>query len=106
MDRSKKKNVIILTILAIIVLIISCTVSFIHNRNIAKEKATKVAIQHMIKEENIDFVVTDVKIEHLELKGFITVSGYDKKDKQERYHVMINKTQNYTIEFFGKLNPN
>ncbi|MFJ8457261.1 hypothetical protein [Bacillus paramycoides] len=103
MGKSKKKNIIILIILASIVLIIGCTASFIHNRNITKEKATEVAIQHMKKEENIDFVVTDVKIEHLELAGFITVSGYDKKNKQERYHVMINKTQNYTIEFWGKI---
>ncbi|ADY20421.1 hypothetical protein P4U05_16645 [Bacillus paranthracis] len=103
MDKSKKKRFIILIILAIIFLAIGCTASFIHNRNITKEKATEVAIQHMKKEENIDFVVTDVKIEHLELAGFITVSGYDKNNKQERYHVMINKTQNYTIEFWGKI---
>ncbi|MEY8351671.1 hypothetical protein AALF16_26110 [Bacillus cereus] len=103
MIQSKKRNIIILIILAIITLTIGCTAKIIHNKNTAKEKATEVAIQHMKKEENIDFVVTDIKIEHLELAGFITVSGYDKKNKQERYHVMINKTQNYTIEFWGKI---
>ncbi|MGR6010297.1 hypothetical protein ACT7CZ_30105 [Bacillus cereus] len=49
MDKSKKKRFIILIILAIIFLAIGCTASFIHNRNITKEKATEVAIQHMKK---------------------------------------------------------
>lgn len=103
MGKLKKKNIIILIIVAIIALIIGCTAKIIHDRNIEKEKAAEAAIEHMKKEENIDFLVTDIKIEHLELEGFITVSGYDKKDKQERYHVMINKTQNYAIEYWGKI---
>ncbi|WIY58891.1 hypothetical protein [Bacillus arachidis] len=102
MDKLKKKNVIILIIVALITLTIGWTASFIHNRNIIKEKATEVAIQHMKKEENIDFVVTDIKIEHLELEGFITVSGYDKKNKQQRHYVVINKIQNYIIDHWGK----
>ncbi|MBO1628499.1 hypothetical protein [Bacillus arachidis] len=102
MDKLKKKNVIILIIVALITLTIGWTASFIHNRNIIKEKATEVAIQHMKKEENIDFVVTDIKIEHLELEGFITVTGYDKKNKQQRHYVVINKIQNYIIDHWGK----
>ncbi|WP_369680627.1 hypothetical protein [Bacillus sp. AFS023182] len=47
-------------------------------------------------------MVTDVKIEHLELAGFITVSGYDKNNKQQRHYVVINKTQNYIIDHWGK----
>lgn len=49
MDKLKKKNVIILIIVALITLTIGWTASFIHNRNIIKEKATEVAIQHMKK---------------------------------------------------------
>ncbi|WP_026593278.1 hypothetical protein [Bacillus sp. UNC437CL72CviS29] len=101
MDKLKKKNVIILIIVALITLTIGWTASFIHNGNIIKEKATEVAIQHMKKEENIDFVVTDIKIEHLELEGFITVSGYDKKNKQQRHYVVINKIQNYEVAYWG-----
>ncbi|HHQ8915040.1 TPA: hypothetical protein ACSVZR_005439 [Bacillus cereus] len=100
---NKKQNIFILLSVIIMILIVGYIAKFSHDQNAAKEKAAEVAIQHMKKEENIDFVVTDVKIEHLELAGFITVSGYDKNNKQERYHVMINKTQNYTIEFFGKI---
>ncbi|PFD99891.1 hypothetical protein CN288_19235 [Bacillus sp. AFS023182] len=104
MIQSKQRNIIILIILAIIVLTIGCTAKFIHDRNIekaAKEKATEVAIQHMKKEENIDFVVTDVKIHHLELEGFIKVSGYDKNNKQKKHYVVINKIQNYEVAYWG-----
>ncbi|PFM62540.1 hypothetical protein COJ48_18775 [Bacillus cereus] len=86
---------------ASIILTIGCTVSFIHNRNNAKEKATEVAIQYMKKENNIEFVVTNVKIEHLEREGFITVRGYDKNNKQKRYYTVINKIQNYTVDYWG-----
>ncbi|USK32891.1 hypothetical protein LIT25_20250 [Bacillus sp. F19] len=48
MGKLKKNNIIILIIVAIIVLTISCTASSIHNRNIAKEKAAEVAIQHKL----------------------------------------------------------
>nr|WP_026593249.1 hypothetical protein [Bacillus sp. UNC437CL72CviS29] len=91
----KKKNIIIL---ALIVLITGYTISTIQDRNTTKEKAAGVAKEHIKKEENIDFMVTDVKIEHLELAGFITVSGYDKNNKQQRHYVVINKTQNYIID--------
>ncbi|EOS8270765.1 TPA: hypothetical protein ACTZ3L_003650 [Bacillus cereus] len=101
MDKSKKKRFIILIILAIIFLAIGCTASFIHNRNITKEKATEVAIQHMKKEENIDFVVTDVKIEHLARAGFITVLGFDKNNKQKKHYIVINQSQNYKVEYLG-----
>ncbi|WIY59479.1 hypothetical protein [Bacillus arachidis] len=102
MDKSKKKNIIILIILALIVLITGYTISTIQDRNTTKEKAAEVAKEHIKKEENIDFVVTDVKIEHLDLAGFITVSGYDKNNKQQRHYVVINKTQNYIIDHWGK----
>ncbi|MHC2832231.1 hypothetical protein [Bacillus sp. F9_6S_D1_P_5] len=83
MDQSKKKRVIILIILAIIVLVLGCTTSYIHDRNITKEKATEVAIETMKKEKNIDFVVTNVKIQQLELAGFIRVRGYDKNNNKK-----------------------
>lgn len=51
MDNLKKKNIIILIILVIIVLAIGCTASFIHNRNITKERAAEVAIKTMKKEK-------------------------------------------------------
>ncbi|PFD96756.1 hypothetical protein COE15_19030 [Bacillus cereus] len=101
MGNLKKKNIIILIILAIITLTIGCTAKFIHDRNTAKEKATKVVIQYMKKENNIELVVTNVKIEHLEREGFITVGGYDKNNKQKRYYVVINKIQNYTVDYWG-----
>ncbi|MBO1628500.1 hypothetical protein [Bacillus arachidis] len=101
MENLKRKRIIFLIIVAIIVLAIGLTSSVIHNKNIAKEKAAKVAIQHMKKEENIDFVVTDVKIHHLELEGFIKVSGYDKKNKQKKHYVVINKIQNYEVAYWG-----
>ncbi|PFD99883.1 hypothetical protein COE15_27545 [Bacillus cereus] len=103
MGNLKKKSIIILIVVAIIVLTIGCTVKFIHDRNTIKEKSAKVAIQHMKKEKNIDFVVTDVNIEtRFELRGSITVRGYDKNDKQKRLYVDINKIQNYTVESWGE----
>ncbi|ENJ6139151.1 MULTISPECIES: hypothetical protein [Bacillus cereus group] len=102
MGKLKKKNIIILIIIAIITLTIGCTIKIMHDRNIQKEKAAKAAIEHMKKKENIDFVVTDIEIYHLELAGSITVSGYDKNDKQKRYYVDINKIQNYTVNSWGK----
>lgn len=102
---NKKQNIFILLSVIIMILIIGYIAKFMYDRNTVKEKASEVAIKTMKKEKNVDFVVTDVKIEHLELAGFITVSGYDKNNKQERYHVMINKIQNYTIEFLGKIKP-
>ncbi|PFM56270.1 hypothetical protein COJ48_28735 [Bacillus cereus] len=102
MNNLKKKNIIILIIIAIITLTIGCTIKIMHDRNIEKEKSAEAAIEHMKKEENIDFVVTDIKIYHLELAGFIRVSGYDKNDKQKRYYVDINKIQNYTVDSWGK----
>ncbi|WP_349775663.1 hypothetical protein [Bacillus arachidis] len=69
MGKLRRGNIIILIILAIIILAIGCTSLIIHNRNITKEKAAKVSIEHMKKKKNIDFVVTDVKIEHLEREG-------------------------------------
>ncbi|PFD96757.1 hypothetical protein COE15_19035 [Bacillus cereus] len=101
MDKLKKKNIIIL---AIIVLAIGSTSLIIHNRNTAKEKAAESAIQTMKKEKNIDFVVTDVKIEHLELEGFITVKGYDKNNKQQKFYVVVNKIQNYKVDYWGGKN--
>ncbi|EPZ0459394.1 MULTISPECIES: hypothetical protein [Bacillus] len=103
MGKLKEKNIIILIILAIIALIIGFTIKNTHEKNIDKEKSAKAAIEHMKKEENIDFVVTDVKIEtHFELSGSITVRGYDKNDKQNKFYVDINKIQNYKVKTWGK----
>ncbi|WIY62893.1 hypothetical protein [Bacillus arachidis] len=101
MGNLKKKNIILLIILAIIILAIGYTSLIIHNRNITKEKSAEAAIQYMKKKKNIDFVITDVTIEHLELEGFITVSGYDKNNKQKRYYVVVNKIQNYKVDYSG-----
>ncbi|MBG9938230.1 MULTISPECIES: hypothetical protein [Bacillus] len=98
MDNLKKKNIIIL---AIIVLILGCTTSYIYDRNITKERASEVAIKTMKKEKNVDFAVTDVKIEHLARAGFITVLGFDKNNNQNKYYVVINKSQNYKVEYWG-----
>ncbi|MED1680099.1 MULTISPECIES: hypothetical protein [Bacillus cereus group] len=98
MGNLKKKNIIIL---AIIVLILGCTTSYIYDRNITKEKASEVAIKTMKKEKNVDFAVTDVKIEHLARAGFITVLGFDKNNNQNKYYVVINKSQNYKVEYWG-----
>ncbi|GAB6473811.1 hypothetical protein bcgnr5371_40760 [Bacillus cereus] len=101
MDNLKKKNIIILIIVTIIALTIGCTAKSIHDRNITKEKATEVAIQHMKKRENIDFVVTEVEIYQLELAGSIRVSGYDKNNIQKKHYVVINKIQNYKVSYWG-----
>ncbi|MED1106433.1 hypothetical protein [Bacillus paramycoides] len=99
MTKTKKRNIIILTIL---ILLITCTAYIIHNRNSTKEKATEVAIETMKREKNIDFVVTNVKIQQLELAGFIRVRGYDKNNKQKKHYVVINKTQDYKVEYWGE----
>ena len=101
MGNLQKKNIIILIVLAIIVLTIGCTAKFMYDRNAAKEKAAEVAIETMKKEKNVDFVVTDVKIQQLELAGFIRVRGYDKNNKQKKHYVVINKSQNYKVEYWG-----
>ncbi|MED0979462.1 hypothetical protein [Bacillus paramycoides] len=99
MTKTKKRNIIILTIL---ILLITCTAYIIHNRNSTKEKAAEVAIETMKREKNIDFVVTNVKIQQLELAGFIRVRGYDKNNKQKKHYVVINKTQDYKVEYWGE----
>ncbi|WIY59500.1 hypothetical protein [Bacillus arachidis] len=102
MENLKRKRIIFLIILAIIILAIGCTSLIIHYKNITKEKAAKVSIEHMKKEKNIDFVVTDVKIEHLEREGYITVKGYDKNNKPKKHYVVVNKIQNYEIAYSGE----
>ncbi|USK98021.1 hypothetical protein [Bacillus tropicus] len=80
---SKKQNIFILLSVIIMILIVGYIAKFVYDRNITKEKATEVAIETIRKEKNIDFVVTDVKIEHLARAGFITVLGFDKNNKQK-----------------------
>ena len=79
MDNLKKKNIIILIILAIIVLITSYTISTIQDKNATKEKSAKIAIQHIKKEENVDLAVTEITIEKMSRASFITVKGHAKK---------------------------
>lgn len=98
---NKKQNIFILLSVIIMILIISYIAKFMYDRNAAKEKATEVAIETMKKEKNIDFVVTDVKIQQLELAGFIRVRDFDKNNKQNKYYVVINKSQNYKVEYWG-----
>ncbi|HDR4705745.1 TPA: hypothetical protein QCQ87_000694 [Bacillus paranthracis] len=98
---NKKQNIFILLSVIIMILIVGYIAKFSHDQNAAKEKAAEVAIQHMKKEENIDFVVTDVKIEHLARAGFITVLGFDKNNKQKKHYIVINQSQNYKVEYLG-----
>ena len=98
---NKKQNIFILLSVIIMILIISYIAKFMYDRNAAKEKAAEVAIETMKKEKNIDFVVTDVKIQQLELAGFIRGRGFDKNNKQNKYYVVINKSQNYKVEYWG-----
>ncbi|ATI51530.1 hypothetical protein [Bacillus tropicus] len=97
MDQSKKKRVIILIILAIIFLAIGCTTSFIYDRNITKEKAAEVAIQHIKTRENIDVIVTKIDIKPAFQGGFIEVRGYAENDKKRKFYVTVSKKQNYSI---------
>ncbi|USK98017.1 hypothetical protein [Bacillus tropicus] len=101
MIRNKKQNIFILISVIIMMLIIGYIAKFSHDQNAAKEKAAEVAIETMKKEKNVDFVVTDVKIQQLELAGFIRVRGYDKNNKQKKHYVVINKSQNYKVEYWG-----
>lgn len=98
---NKKQNIFILLSVIIMILIISYIAKFMYDRNTVKEKAAEVAIQHMKKRGNIDFVVTEVEIYQLELAGSIRVSGYDKNNKQKKHYVVINKIQNYKVSYWG-----
>lgn len=40
-------------------------------------------------------------MDQLELAGFIRVRGFDKNNKQNKYYVVINKSQNYKVEYWG-----
>ncbi|MEY8351331.1 hypothetical protein AALF16_24295 [Bacillus cereus] len=97
MDKSKKKNIIILIIIAIITLTIGSTIKIMHDRNIEKEKAAKAAIQHIKTRENIDVIVTEVDIKSAFQGGFIEVRGYAKNDKKRKFYVTVSKKQNYSI---------
>ncbi|ENB9403087.1 MULTISPECIES: hypothetical protein [Bacillus cereus group] len=101
MDNLKKKNIIFLIILAIIFLAIGCTTSFIYDRNITKEKAAEVAIQHIKTRENIDVIVTKVDIRPAVSGGMIRVSGHVKDQKNRKFFVSISKRQNYSIVGWG-----
>ncbi|MDA2669916.1 hypothetical protein PDQ76_13780 [Bacillus cereus] len=98
---NKKQNIFILLSVIIMILIIGYIAKFSHDQNAAKEKAAEVAIRTMKKEKKIDFVVTDVKIQQLELAGFIRVRGYDKNNNKKKLYVVINKSQNYKVEYWG-----
>ncbi|EJS60123.1 hypothetical protein CN507_22695 [Bacillus cereus] len=102
MTKTKKRNIIILTIL---ILLITCTAYIIHNRNTTKERAAEVAIKHMKTEENIDVTVTKVEIQHMMREGFIDIKGHTKNDKNRKFHVTINKTQNYSVMGWGLDDP-
>ncbi|MDM5153129.1 hypothetical protein QUF88_04385 [Bacillus sp. DX1.1] len=102
MTKAPKRNIIILTIL---ILIVGFTSYIIHDRNTTKEIATEVAIKHMKTKENIDVTVTKVEIQHMMRAGFIDVEGHTKNDKNRKFHVTINKTQNYLVMGWGLDDP-
>ncbi|KZD46023.1 hypothetical protein BW897_13020 [Bacillus cereus] len=98
MNKRKKVNIAIFTILLLIIGYVSYTM---YNKNITQDKASKVAINHMKDKENIDLVVTKVEILHGVRDGFIDVEGYSKNDKKKVIRVTINKTQNYLVSGWG-----
>lgn len=98
MNKRKKVNIAIFTILLLIIGYISYTM---YNKNITQDKASKVAINHMKDKKNIDLVVTKVEILHGVRDGFIDVEGYSKNDKKKVIRVTINKTQNYLVSGWG-----
>ncbi|HDR4709381.1 MULTISPECIES: hypothetical protein [Bacillus cereus group] len=98
MNKRKKVNIAIFTILLLIIGYMSYTM---YNKNITQDKASKVAINHMKDKENIDLVVTKVDILHGVRDGFIDVEGYSKNDKKKVIRVTINKTQNYLVSGWG-----
>ncbi|ADY20417.1 hypothetical protein [Bacillus paranthracis] len=85
MNTVKKRKFLILFFTAIIVVTISYIASSIHDRNITKEKAAEVAIQHIKTRENIDVIVTKVDMKPAFQGGFIEVRGYAKNDKKENF---------------------
>lgn len=98
MNKKKRVNIAISTILLLIVGYISYTT---YSKNITQDKASKVAINYMKDKENIDLVVTKVDILHGVRDGFIDVEGYSKNDKKKVIRVTINKTQNYLVSDWG-----
>ncbi|HDR4495746.1 TPA: hypothetical protein QCQ12_004669 [Bacillus cereus biovar anthracis] len=98
MNKRKKVNIAIFTILLLIIGYISYTT---YNKNITQDKASKVVINYMKDKENIDLVVTKVDILHGVRDGFIDVEGYSKNDKKNVIRVTINKTQNYLVSGWG-----
>ncbi|HFO1052278.1 MULTISPECIES: hypothetical protein [Bacillus cereus group] len=98
MNKKKRVNIAISTILLLIVDYISYTT---YSKNITQDKASKVAINYMKDKENIDLVVTKVDILHGVRDGFIDVEGYSKNDKKKVIRVTINKTQNYLVSGWG-----
>ncbi|MGR3777088.1 hypothetical protein ACT1UG_15385 [Bacillus paramycoides] len=98
MNKKKRMNIAVFTIL---LLIIGYTSYTMYSKNITQDKASKVAIYHMKDKENIDLVVTKVEILHGVREGFIDVEGYSKNDKKKKIHVTINKTQNYLVSGWG-----
>ncbi|MEH7420651.1 hypothetical protein [Bacillus thuringiensis] len=98
MNKRKKVNIAIFTILLLIIGYISYTM---YKKNITQDKASKVAINYMKDKENIDLVVTKVEILHGVRDGFIDVEGYSKNDKKKAIRVTINKTQNYLVSGWG-----
>ncbi len=98
MNKKKRVNIAISTILLLIVGYISYIT---YSKNITQDKASKVAINYMKDKENIDLVVTKVDILHEVRDGFIDVEGYSKNDKKKVIRVTINKTQNYLVSGWG-----
>ncbi|PFD99890.1 hypothetical protein CN288_19230 [Bacillus sp. AFS023182] len=94
---SKKRNIIILIILAITVLVVGYTISSIQNEKQTKEKAAEVAIQHIKKEEHVDVIVTEVEIMPALRGGLIEVTGHVKNDKERTFFVTINNNRDYLV---------
>lgn len=98
MNKKKRVNIAISTILLLIIGYVSYTM---YSKNITQDKASKVAINHMKDKENIDLVVTKVDILHGVREGFIDIEGYSKNDTKKKIRVTINKTQNYLVSGWG-----
>jgi hypothetical protein len=67
-----------------------------------EKKASSVAAEYLMVEEDIDFVVTNVEIIKDEV-GAAFVNGYVKEDKKKKMYVMINYLDEFKVSGYGIL---
>ncbi|WP_110926316.1 hypothetical protein [Bacillus massiliglaciei] len=71
------------------------------DREDIERKAIIATKEYFIVEEDIEFVVDHTQIEDEDV-GIVFVSGFNKKDKDEKIYAMVNYMNEFTVDGTGE----